>query len=305
MVHSALPLDWPRSTVNAFPPGHAAAIAISCVKWALATAAIVAVVDPARALAVAYGPVAANWAVPLSRVIGSILVSVASTFGALQLYTEAGLAASPPAEALTLGLLTGAAFRGLHLFLYRPFFTPAFWNADAVVVACATALLAWRYTDIAAARGADDASSAATGLAPVLPGRTPLATALGLTSLAFAALGVALVALPPTAGNTLLAAPLGALGASMRVAVGSGLLFPTAFTAWVLKDAADRGPRSLRWPPVRALALGLLVASVARVVAVVGAFNGGVFAAGGAWGVPVGVHSVVAAIAVAALAAGR
>lgn len=301
--HSA-PLDFPQSVENKFHPGHAAAIALSCLKWVLATFAIVAVVDPARALAETYLPIAANWGVPLARVMGSILVSVSSAVGALQLYTEAGLAASPPAEALTLGLLAGAAFRGLHLMLNRAFFLPSFWTFDAALVGAAVALLAWRYTSIAAARG-DGVPSAATGLAPLLPGKTPLATALGVVGLLFSILGIAMVAAPPTLGDAILAAPLGPVGASMRVAIGTGLLFPTVFTAWVLKDAADRGPRALRWPPVRALAWGLLIASAARVVAVVSAFNGGVFAAGGMWAVPVAVHSAVGAVALAALAAGR
>ena len=277
---------------------------LSLLKWTLATLAVVAVVDPARVLTLAYLPIAANWALPLTRVAGSVLVTVAASLGALQLYTEAGLAASPPAEALTVGLLAGAAFRGLHLMLYKAFFTPSFWQADAVIAGAAVVLLAWRYSAIAASRASSGAPPGpATGLAPILPGKSPLATALGVVALAFAALGVVLVGAPPTLGDAVLAAPLGAVGASMRVAIGSGLLFPSAFAAWVLKDAADA--RALAWPPARALGWGLFISSVARVVAVVGAFNAGVFVAGNAWMVPAAVHGVVAAVAAAALATDR
>jgi hypothetical protein len=294
---------WPQDRDNAFHPGHAAAVCLSAVKWVLATLAIVAVVDPARVLGLAYLPIAANWAVPLTRVIGSILVTVAASFGALQLYTEAGLAASPPAEALTLGLLAGAAFRGLHLILYKAFFNPAFWQADAAVAGAATVLLAWRYTALAASRATTPPPRApGPSLAPLLPGATPLATALGVVGLAFAAAGVLLVGAPPTLGDAVLAAPLGAVGASIRVAIGTGLLFPSAFAAWILKDAADGG--ALAWPPARALAWGLLISSVARVVAVVGAFNAGVFVAGGAWAVPAVVHGAVAVVAGAAVVKG-
>jgi hypothetical protein len=292
---------WPQSVNNSFPPGHYAAVAASSIKWIYGAVGAVAVVDPARVLAAAYAPVAANWALPLTRALGSNLVMVAGCIGALQLFTQAGLAASPPAEALTLGLLAAAAFRVLHLAMHKPLFNPTFWAADLGLALVAALFFAWRTAAAASAKAAAPGPTA--GMSPLLPGKTALATAYGLLAILFAVGGVVLTGAPPTFGDAVLAAPLGAAGAAMRVAFGSGLLFPGAFAAWALKDGADAG--TLAWPPLRALNWALLVASLNRVVVAVTAFQGGVFVAGAPWPVMVALHASAAAVALAGLAAGR
>lgn len=276
-------------------------MAASSIKWVYAAVGAVAVVNPAKVLAAAYLPIAANWALPLTRALGSNAVMIAGCVAAVQLFTQAGLAASPPAEALTLGLLSASAFRVLHLTLYKSLFDPTFWAADLGLATVAGLFFAWRAAAAASAKAAAPGPTA--GMSPLLPGKTPLATAYGLLAVLFAAAGVVLAGAPPTLGDAILAAPLGATGAAMRVAFGTGLLFPGAFAAWTLKDGADAG--TLAWPPLRALNWALLVASVTRVVVAVTAFQGGVLVAGAPWPVPAAVHAVAALVALAGLLAGR
>jgi hypothetical protein len=115
--------------------------------------------------------------------------------------------------------------------------------------------------------------------------------------------GVVLGALPPSVPARVFAGgDPGALLTAMRGAFASGLVFPGAVAAWVLKDAADSN--TLGWPHARALGVGLLAASVTRAVAVFLAARAGVLTPTAPWPAPVAVHAGLALVAAAGLVHG-
>jgi hypothetical protein len=297
---------------NKFFPGHYAAIALAALKWTFAVGAVAAVVESPKFLAFTFIPAAASaWAPFVTKMLGSNYIVLAGTAAALQQLHQSGLGTSPPGEALTLGLLAAAAFRGLHLALYRPFYTPTAWGVQAAGVGVVIALAAGLYSSIAAA--SYEAEKASNG-SPTNPARTGLATlapkpgntlsaAYALATLLFLIAGVVLGALPPSIPASIFAGgDPGALLTAMRGAFASGLVFPGAVAAWVLKDAADSN--TLGWPHARALNVGLLAASVTRAVAVFLAARAGVLAPSAPWPVPLAVHGCLALVAAAGLVRG-
>ena len=231
---------------------------------------------------------------------------LAATAAALQQLHQSGLGTSPSGEALTLGLLAAAAFRGLHLALYRPFYTPAAWGVQAAGVGLVVALAAALYSAIAAASFEADPASATprTGLTTLAPKPgLPLSAGYAAATLIFLAGGVILGALPPSVPASVFAGgDPGALLTAMRGAFASGLVFPGAVAAWVLKDAADGG--ALGWPAARALNVGLLAASVTRGVAVFLAARAGVLSSTAPWPLPVALHAGLALVAAGGLVKG-
>ena len=177
---------------------------------------------------------------------------LAATAAALQQLHQSGLGTSPSGEALTLGLLAAAAFRGLHLALYRPFYTPAAWGVQAAGVGLVVALAAALYSAIAAASFEADPASATprTGLTTLAPKPgLPLSAGYAAATLIFLAGGVILGALPPSVPASVFAGgDPGALLTAMRGAFASGLVFPGAVAAWGRVAALSGGaePASAR-----------------------------------------------------------
>ena len=258
-------------------------------------------------LAFTFLPATAAWAPFIAKLLGSNYIMLAAATASLQQLHQSGLGASPAGEALTLGLLASAAFRGLHLALYRPFYTQAAWGVQAVGVGVVVALVAALYSSIAAptdeAGAAPDAVPRA-GLASLAPKPgVPLSAGYALAAVVFLVGGVIMGALPPSIpARAFAGGDPGALLTAMRGSFASGVVFPGAVAAWVLKDAADAG--TLGWPAVRALNVGLLAASVTRGVAVFMAAQAGVLSGSAPWPVPVAIHASLALVAAGGLVKG-
>ena len=237
--------------------------------------------------------------------LGSNYIILAGCAASLQQLLQSGLGTSPSGEALTLGLLAAAAFRGLHLALYRPFYAQASWTLQAVGVGLVVALAAALYSSIAAATfDPSTPASARPGLTTLAPKPgVPLSAAYALIAVLFLGGGVVLGALPPSVPAAAFAGgDPGPLLTAMRGAFASGLVFPGAVAAWVLKDAVDGG--TLAWPAARALNVGLLAASLVRGVSVFLAAKAGVLSATAPWPLPVALHGCIALVAVAGLVKG-
>ena len=256
-------------------------------------------------LAFTFIPGTAAWTPFVAKLLGSNYIILAGTAAALQQLHQSGLGASPSGEALTLALLAAAAFRGLHLALYRPFYAPAAWSVQACGVGLVVALAAGLYSKIAEVTfDPDTPPSTRTGLTSLAPKPgVPLSAAYALVAVLFLVGGVVLGALPPSIPARVFAGgDPGPLLTAMRGAFASGLVFPGAVAAWVLKDAVDTD--TLAWPVARALNVGLLAASLVRGWAVFAAAKAGVLSATAPWPLPVALHATVALVATAGLIKG-
>ena len=309
------PQPWPAATANVFPPppAHFAAVAVSALKWLWAVSAILLATDVARMQAFVLGATAAAAAAPWTpwalRALGANLVMAAGCAAALQRLLETGLAPAVPAgPALAMGLLGAAAFRLVHLAQYRAAYAPQLVSVSGAVAGAASLVFVALLAHLSSERRKKGGSSSSGGatLSPLAPASSGLPAAYSLVALLYVGAGLALQVLPGTAAARFFAAPSAAsvasspLAEALRAIIGSTLVFPASVGAWVLKDAAEKG--QLAWPSSRALNLGLLLSSLARVGVIAGAVAAGnVVSAEALWQLPLGVHLAVALVAAAGL----
>ena len=310
---SSSPQPWPAATANVFAPGpqHYAAVVVSSLKWLWATVAILLAADVTRIQVLALGATASAAAAPWTpwalRALGTNLIMAAGCAASLQRLLETGLAARVPAgPALAMGLLGAAVFRVVHLFGYRAAYAPAFFNYGVAVAGTAAVVLVALLAHLSSEKKKQitSASSSCTTLASLVPASNGLPAAYSLVALLYVGIGLALQVVPGSATARFFSAgssiASSQLAEALRAAIGSTLVFPASVGAWVLKDAAEKG--QLAWPSNRALNLGLLLSSLARVGVVAGAAaSGTVLSSEAIWQVPVALHLVVALVAAAGL----
>ena len=312
VASSATPQPWPAATANVFAPGpqHYAAVVVSALKWLWATVAILLATDVARIQTFVLGATASAAAAPWTpwalRALGTNLIMAAGCAAALQRLLETGLAPKVPAgPALAMGLLGAAVFRVVHLGSYQSVYAPSFVTFSVAVASAASLVFVALLAHLSKEKK-KESSSTATQLSALSPASKGLPAAYSLVALLYVGIGLALQVVPGSATAELFAAASASsvaaspLAEALRAAIGSTLVFPASVGAWVLKDAAEKG--QLAWPTSRALNLGLLLSSLARVGVIAGAVaSGNVVNPEALWQLPVGVHLAVAVVAAAGL----
>jgi len=313
VVASATPQPWPAATANVFAPGpqHYAAVVVSALKWLWATVAILMATDVARMQAFVLGATASAAAAPWTpwalRVLGANLIMAAGCAAALQRLLETGLAPKVPAgPALAMGLLGTAVFRVVHLGGYQSVYSPNFVTFSVAVAAAASLVFVALLAHLSKEKNKLNTTATTTTLSALSPASKGLPAAYSLVALFYVGIGLALQVIPGSSIAKFFAASSAAsiaaspLAEALRAAIGSTLVFPASVGAWVLKDAAEKG--QLAWPTSRALNLGLLLSSLARVGVIAGAVaSGNVVNPEALWQLPVGVYLAVAVVAAAGL----
>ena len=250
---------------------------------------------------------AAPWTPWALRALGTNLIMAAGCAAALQRLLETGLAPTVPAgPALAMGLLGTAAFRIVHLFSYRAAYAANFFNYSLAGSGVASLVFIALLAHLSSEKRKKGSSSSAETLSALAPASKGLPAAYSLVALLYVGIGLTLQVLPgsvaarffaPASAASISSSPL---AEALRAVIGSTLVFPASVGAWVLKDAAEKG--QLAWPTSRALNLGLLLSSLARVGVIAGAVAAGnVVNSEALWQLPAGVHLAVALVAAAGL----